>query len=139
MKEGSHREYITPDQVKKVWVTAKVKGLSEAKLRDIVEQISGQRSTKEMTKIQAKKVIDVLEGKAVLPVPRGSENVFALATTHQVDLIEDLKVEAGWTDERVLNFIRKLFGRDSLRKLSRSEAVVVFKVLNSAIRKKGFA
>lgn len=136
MKEGSHREYITPEQVKKVWVMAKVKDLSEEKLRDIIEHISGERSVKALTKIQAKKVIDVLEGKAVLPVPRDSANVIALATPHQVDLIDDLKVEAGWTNDRVLNFIRKLFGRDSLRKLRRSEAGVMIKVLTAAIRKK---
>jgi hypothetical protein len=136
MKEGSHREYITPNQVRKVWVTAKVKGLSEEKLRDIVEQISRGRSVKALTKNQAKIVIDVLEGKAVLPVPRDSANVFALATIHQLDLIEDLTVEVGWTDKHVLDFIRRIFGRDSLRKLRRSEAGVVIKVLTAAIRKK---
>jgi hypothetical protein len=129
---------ITPEQVKKVWATAHAKGMSEERLRYIVERISGRRSVRALTKRQARKVIDVIEGKAVLPVPKDSPNVIALATPGQLTLIKRLRDEAAWTDEHLMTFIAR-YKRDNLRKLRRAEAGVVIKVLRAAIRKREVA
>lgn len=129
---------IIPEQIKKVWATAHAKGMSEERLRYIVERISGRRSVRALTKRQARKVIDIIEGKAVLPVSKDNPKVIALATPGQLALIERLRDEAAWTAEHLLNFIAR-FKRDSLRKLRRSEAGVVIKVLHAAIRKRDVA
>jgi len=139
MEKGGQGGQISPEQIKKVWAASHEKGWTEERLRDTVLRISGDRSIKALSKKQAKRVIDVLEGKAVLPVPRGNEKVFALATTGQFGLIGQLKTDAGWTDEHLENFILKQFKRGELRKLNRQEAGVVITVLNAAIRKKGVA
>lgn len=136
MNSTSKREGITPKQKKKIWASAHAAGMSEVHLRDIVEGISGDYSISALTKREAKKVIEVLEGKGCLPVPRNNPNVIALATPGQLSLIEKLKEESAWTDEHLMNFILKKFKRDNLRKLRRAEAGVVIEVLNKAIRKK---
>ena len=130
------REGITPKQKKKIWACAHASGMSELYLRDIVEGISGDYSIRELTKKDAKKVIEILEGKGCLPVPRDNSNVIALATPGQLILIERLKEESAWTDEHLMNFILKKFKRNNLRKLRRGEAGVVIKVLNEALQKK---
>lgn len=126
---------ITPEQIKKVWAAAHAKGISEERLRDIVERISGRRSVRTLTKRQARKVIDIIEGKAVLPVSKDNPKVIALATPGQLALIERLRDEAAWTAEHLLNFIAR-YKRDSLRKLRRKEAGIVIHVLKKKIQKK---
>jgi len=138
MKKGGKRAMITPEQVKKVWATAHGKGMSEERLRDIIDRISGRRSVRALTKRQARTVIDVIEGKAVLPVPKDSPNVIALATPGQLALIETLRDEAAWTEEHLMNFIAR-YKRDSLRKLRRSEAGIVIHVLEKEKKKREVA
>jgi hypothetical protein len=135
MKKGGKRAMITPKQKKKVWAVTWEKGYSEEHLREIVARISGRRSVKALTKAQAKKVIDVLEGKTAFPAPRDNSKVIALATPGQLFLIEKLRTEADWAEEHLMNFIAR-YKRNSLRKLRRSEAGVVIKVLKAAKQKK---
>lgn len=56
-------------------------------------------------------------------------------TTCQISFIEDLKNEAGWDDEHLINFIRKIFNKDTLDKLGGNEAGVVITVLKRAKKK----
>lgn len=136
MEKGSKRAMITPEQIKKVWAAAHGKGMSEERLRYIVERISGRRSVRALTKRQARKVIDVIEGKAVLPVPKDNPNVIALATPGQLTLIEQLRDEAAWTDEHLMSFVRRNYKTDNLRKLTRSKAGIVIHVLEKEKKKR---
>ncbi len=138
MKKGGKKAMITTEQVKKIWAAAHGKGMSEERLRYIVERISGRRSVRTLTNRQARKVIDIIEGKAVLPVPKDNPKVIALATPGQLTLIAQLRDEAAWTEEHLLNFIAR-YKRDNLRKLRRSEAGVVIKVLHATILKREVA
>ncbi|MDN3510353.1 MAG: DUF1018 domain-containing protein [Candidatus Jettenia sp. CY-1] len=141
---------ITKAQVKKIWTMRHTLGIPEKGLRDIVECVSYQRSTRALTKSQGKRLIDALEGKTSRPslnfpqrgktlCPRKDEKVIGgfakLVTPEQLSLIENLKKEAGWDNERLTNFIRKIFTKDTLDKLGGNEAGVVITVLKRAKKK----
>ncbi|GAN34864.1 MAG: DUF1018 domain-containing protein [Candidatus Brocadia sp. AMX2] len=145
---------ITKAQKAKIWTKAQEIGMAEEQLRDLVRWISGQDSTRELTKRQGIKLIDVMEGKRSVfennplnpPLLRGTiltskkdkkiiGRFVPLATPGQLSFIENLKKEAGWDDEHLTNFIRKRFSKDILDKLGGNEAGVVITVLKRAKKK----
>ncbi|MCK6469400.1 MAG: regulatory protein GemA [Candidatus Brocadia sinica] len=145
---------ITKAQKAKIWTKAQEIGMAEEQLRDLVRWISGQDSTRELTKRQGIKLIDVMEGKRSVfennplnpPLLRGTiltskkdkkiiGRFVPLATPGQLSFIENLKKEAGWDDEHLTNFIRKRFNKDILDKLGGNEAGVVMTVLKRAKKK----
>lgn len=145
---------ITQLQIKKIWTKRHELEMTEEHIRDLVRWVSGQESTRELTKSQGKVVIDVMEDKIPGPednplnppfvrgtvlVPKKDKKVIGrfvpLATPDQLFLIDNLKKEAGWDDEHFLNFIRKIFNKDTLDKLSGNEAGVVITVLKRAKKK----
>lgn len=151
---------LTPAQLKKIWTKRHELGMPEERLRDIVERISGQRSTRELTKWQGKVIIDVLEGKR--PVPennplnppfvRGTENqrrilsprkfpkvigrFLPLATQKQLYLIENLKPEAGWDDEHTRNFLLKYYKVETPKELDIKKAGKFIDVLKKQRQKR---
>lgn len=149
---------ITQLQIEKIWTKANEIGMTKEQLRDLVRWVSGQKSTRELTKGQAMRLIDVLEGKSQLPANTPQDNPLhptfvrgavllqkkdkkvigrfvKLATPYQISLIENLKKEAGWDDEHLANFIRKIFNKDTLDKLGGNETGVVITVLKRAKKK----
>lgn len=130
------REMVTEKQRAKIWACTYAQGMEETRLREIIERASGQRSTKALTKRQAIKVIEALEGTGTLPVPKGNSKVITLITPAQIHLIEQLKTESGWTDEHLASYILKYYKRDNLRKLTRSHAGVVINILKKAKQKR---
>lgn len=130
---------ITPEQKQKIWVIARKRGMSDDELRDIVERISGQRSTRALSKGQAIKVIDTLENGprewTVYTQDKDPKEI-AFASKDQLALIDHLKKETGWDDERLMNFIKKVYKRDGLKKLRVKEAGIVIHVLEKAKLKK---
>lgn len=134
---------ITDAQKTKIWSRAKEIKMDDFTLYDLVESFSGARSVKGLTKSQAIELIDQLEGKVKgTPrlrrkerIPRDTPNVISLATPSQLAYIRDLKEKSGWSDEHLLNFVRKQFKRDSLKKLQGGEPGVLIRVLNHAIKK----
>ena len=144
---------LTAAQLTKIWSKRDELGMPEEKLRGIVERVSGQRSTKELTRHQAMVVIDFMEGKSPVPKntplnsraagekrrflwPKKNPKVIGgfapLATPKHLSLIENLKKEAGWDDEHLMNFVRKIFNKDTLDKLGGNEAGVLITVLKRA-------
>ncbi|KKO20919.1 MAG: regulatory protein GemA [Candidatus Brocadia sp.] len=142
---------ITQAQKKKIWTKAHEIGMAEEQVRDLVRWVSGQESTKELTKSRGIELIDILEGKVRVPAnnplnppfvrgtilaPKKGSKVIGrfvpLATPDQLSLIENLKKEAGWDDEHLMNFVRKIFNKDTLAKLGGNEAGVLISVLKRA-------
>lgn len=135
---------ITAKQKKKIWTKADEIGLAEEQLRDIVEFASGQRSTKELTRFQAKVVIDILEGnpppnplrrgttsadplqRKISPHPRKGKKVIArfssLASQRQIDFIESLRIKAGYDDDHFKNHLWKYRKVESLQELDAKKA-----------------
>lgn len=134
-------EMVTLKQIKKIWVEAKRLEMPEERYRELIEEVSGQRSTRELTKAQAKQVIDILVGKGEKKVrrPRGItkyENVFLISSPEQLAYIRDLQKKAGWDDERLNKFIQRQWGKCSLEILEHGEAGVVIHVLLKEIKKR---
>lgn len=140
---------ITQAQVKKIWTKAHEIGISERQLRDIVIWVSGQSSTRELTRMQGILLIDLMEGnkktsshspnpiqRRITLYPKNDKKVIgrfvSLATPSQLSLIEGLKKEAGWDDDHLMNFIRKIFTKDTLDRLGSHEAGVLITVLRRA-------
>ncbi len=60
---------ITKAQLKKIWTKADELGMAEGQIRDLVRWVSGQESTRELTKVQGIRIIDVMEGKTSYSPP----------------------------------------------------------------------
>lgn len=141
---------ITKAQKTKIWTKAHEIGMTEVQLRDLVKWVSGQESTRELTKRHGIRLIDLMEGKTWSPppsplqrgiilCPKKDKRIIGrfvpLATPDQLSLIENLKKEAGWDDEHLINFIRKIFNKDIPDKLGCNEAGVLISVLKRAKEK----
>lgn len=102
---------ITKRQKIKIWTMRHALEMPEKELRDLVECVSYQRSTRELTRQQAKRLIDALEGKKPMPKTIGSKKCRfgKRATLLQLSLIAELKEEAGWDDEHLRNFLLKYY------------------------------
>ncbi len=144
---------ITDKQIKKIWTKIHELDMTEEHLRDTVRWISGQESTRELTKRQGIELIDILEGKVSVsvnnhqnpPFVRGTEKqrflsprkfpkviagrFLPFASSKQIALIESLKTEAGWDDEHLTNFIRKCHKVDTIPKLDVKRAGQVIDML----------
>ncbi len=134
---------ITPDQNRKLWATARELSMEESELRNLVEKVTGSRSISKLTKGQACRVIDRLEGKASKKKkPRRkekgilkNESVIVLVTPEQLGFIENLRKEAKWEESHLMNFIKKMWNRDNVKKLRHVEAGVMINVLKRAKEK----
>lgn len=152
---------ITQKQIKKIWTKADELGMTEEHARDLVKWVSGQESTRELTKRQGILLIDLMEGKSSSPPPyplqRGTSSPVSLqreiklsprkfpkvigrflplATQKQLSLIENLKPEAGWDDEHLKNYIRKQHKVDSIQELDIKRAGNVIDVLKREKQKR---
>ncbi|MCF6147321.1 MAG: DUF1018 domain-containing protein [Candidatus Kuenenia sp.] len=136
---------ITARQKTKIWAKADEIGMPEKQLRDIVGFVSGQRSTRALTKRQGIVLIDILEGnpppnplrrgttsadplqKKISPHSRKGKKVIArfssLASQSQIDYIESLRIKAGYgDDDHFKNHLRKYRKVESLQELDAKKA-----------------
>lgn len=111
MSTSKGMEKRTPEQNRKIWALAGEIGLDEGLLRDLVERLTGQRSTSALTRRQANLVIDEMNrlgGK--LPIMKNRRT--GMATPEQIHKIKSLERELGWTDnpKRLRAFMQKYSG-----------------------------
>ena len=103
-------DVITDGQMRKIWAVAHEKGLDEDMVRAIAQDVSGRPSVSGLTKEQAVRVIDRLEGKASQrKKPLRDPNMM---TEKQEWKIRQLEKELGWQEnpKRLAAFIKK-YGR----------------------------
>lgn len=152
---------ITKAQKAKIWTKASEIGMVEKHLRYLVRWVSGQESTRELTKLQGILLIDVLEGKTPSPSPnslqrgtippdsiqgeitlrprKGGKRIGCFlppASSSQIAFIESLKIEAGYDDEHLKNFIRKWYKAGSIKELDTKQAGKVIEVLKKQKQKR---
>lgn len=101
-------EKRTPEQNRKIWVLASELGFDEGLLRDLVERLTGQRSTSSLTRLQANRLIEEMNrlgGKQ----PTAKARRPGMATPEQLHKIRTLESELGWTDnpKRLQAFMKK--------------------------------
>jgi len=124
---NTKRSALSPDQLRAIWTMTKAAGLDEGALRDLVEAVSGQRSTRGLTMHQASQVLDRLSSR---PEPRrhrhrkmdGRPN---MATGAQLRKIEAMWAERARAHDKAASlrqWLNNRFSISDLRFLSRSRA-----------------
>ncbi|MBD5631704.1 MAG: DUF1018 domain-containing protein [Clostridia bacterium] len=88
---GRTKKAVTYEQIKKIHVLAKERGMDNDLLHEHMEMLVGKSSIRVLTKQEAITLIDSLEGKA------GNRNVKDRATAKQMYYIYGLMNELGWT------------------------------------------
>jgi len=93
----------TPAETRKIFAAAREVGLDEDRLRDLVEQVSGQRSTRALDRGQTHQLIELLVGLGARkgsgrPKPSGRrpiDGVVNMISSAQRDMIGDLRAQLG--------------------------------------------
>jgi len=121
---------INGAQIKKIYVTAKESGIDNALLHNILEQMMGKTSIKELTKYEAMDLIDKLAGK-----PERQQKGYR--AFNYVKMIRHLEAELGWSDnpKRLQGFIRKYAKTDRLEWLTPSQASKIIEGLKKLLQK----
>ena len=129
---------MTPQQLRAIWTVARGQGLDEDALRDLVEAVSGQRSTRGLTRDQASDVLGHLTG----PMPqsgrgksrhREMDGRLNMATSKQLRKIEAMWGDRSHADDKpaaMRRFLQHKFSVSDLRFLSRTRASDVIVALS---------
>ena len=138
---------ITPGQVKKMWVSAKQLGLTDADLHQVVSEVAGKESIRMLSSEEAARVIDrlVAAGADRSQTPQAPrerrpplpENVIELATEKQVGMIGRLLWHLGWgvDDAYFRSCVRQAIGRENIR--TKKEASDVINMLKAKLQDLG--
>ncbi|MBQ8982690.1 MAG: DUF1018 domain-containing protein [Lachnospiraceae bacterium] len=127
---------ITPAQMRRIWALARDNGMDTELLHLYVSRITEKESLKELTIMEAVKVIDALAGKPV-------ETADHLSSRQEQYLI-DLAKQLGMVDEdgnldrkRLDGFCRSRYSVGSYTWLNRSQAGKVIEGLKAMVERKG--
>lgn len=100
------KEPLTPAQMRKIWAMAKQFDLDEDLLRTVVKRLTNQERISQLTKQQARKVIEELEQRA-----NGRPG---MASQKQIWKIRQLEKDLGWDQNpaRLRAFLKKYYRVD---------------------------
>lgn len=122
---------ISKEQIIKInTVARKEHGLDTQLLHDMVYEMTGKSSIRELSKYEAMDVIDCLTGKQPQNRP------LSRASVAQIDYIKDLEKELGWQDnsKRLQGFIKKFAKTERLHWLTPKQASNVIEGLKSLLK-----
>jgi len=125
---------ITYAQIKKIYAAAQQKGIEiiqgshDDELHNIVRLATNKTSISQLSKNEAIRVIDRIEGEPIIGENR--------ATAKQVGYIKDLIKELQWDDnpKRLQGFIRKYTKIDKLDWITRKDASNVIEGLKRQVK-----
>lgn len=122
------KDKASTGQIRKIWGTARNLALDEEQLRDIVEEITGQRRISVLNRFQAACVIDRLCGFAPLP---------GRLSPQQKWKIKKLTKELGWNDNpaRLKGFLRRVVGVDDIDWITPDKAWRVIEALKKMVER----
>ncbi|PZM61741.1 regulatory protein GemA [Paenibacillus dendritiformis] len=112
MSRAARTEKRTPEQNRKIWALAGELGFDETLLRDLVERLTGQRSTSVLTILQANLLIEEMNRLAGKQTAAQATRRPGMATPEQLHKIRMLERELGWADnpKRLQAFTKKYCG-----------------------------
>lgn len=107
---------ISNRQLSKIYVLVKEIGLNNDILHDLVKAMFNKTSLKKLSFIEAGKLIERLGGK-----------------NSQENYIKNLEKQIGWAEnpERLKGFIKSMFKKDSLKKLTKKEKSKLIEALKN--------
>ncbi len=138
---------ISAGQMKKLWLSAKRVGLTDAELHQLVAEMMGKESIRALTCEEAARVIDSLVAagadRAGTPRPGRQRreplppNVIELATEKQIDMISRLLWHLGWQadDQYFRACVRQSIGRENIR--TKAEASHAINMLRAKMKERG--
>lgn len=112
---------ITPAQMRKIWAVAKERGLDQEDVRQMAKVVSGMDSVSQLTKVEAIKLIDRLEGRQTFTLKENGN----IATAKQIWKIRQLIDALGWGDnpQRLESFMLKYTGVAKINWLTKRKAI----------------
>lgn len=107
---------ISNRQLSKIYVLVKEIGLNNDILHDLVKAMFNKTSLKKLSFIEAGRLIERLGGK-----------------NSQENYIRNLEKQLGWAEnpERLKGFIKSMFKKDSLKKLTKKEKSKLIEALKN--------
>ena len=107
---------ITNGQISKIYILVKETGLNNDILHDLIKAMFNKTSLKKLSFIEAGKLIERLGGK-----------------NSQENYIRNLEKQIGWAEnpERLKGFIKSMFKKDSLKKLTKKEKSKLIEALKN--------
>jgi len=123
---------ISKAQIIKIHAAAKENGIDNILLHDIVEEMTGKKSIRELTKYEAMNVIDKVVGKRIVRSPTSDR-----ASDEQLSKIRVLERELGWDDnpKRLSAFIKKYAKVEQLHWLKEKQASNIIEALKQVLKK----
>lgn len=126
----------TNKQKQLIWRLARNAHIEEEDLRDMTETISGQRSTKELSRAQAAQLIDrllELSGK----VPKARRERPGKITEKQIWMVGQIETGLGWsqTPWRLHGLVKKLYKADALEWLTHAQGWRLIETLKEMLKK----
>ena len=110
-----------------IHIVKKELGLSEEAYRDLLYQVCGVRSAKEL---DDRKFLRLMRAFAASPAYRVNSQGL---TFRQLLYIRSLKAQTGWDDAHFTNFLKKYYHVDTIEMLSKPEASKVINALKNII------
>jgi len=120
--------------MRKLYATAREKGIDNDLLHAMVKSRYKKDSIRDLTIKQAANLIDSIETERTVPLPTGRQ--LPLATKKQIYKIRELEKELGWTDNpaRLRGFLRKYAGTEQVDWLTKEQAWRVIEGLKSILK-----
>jgi len=114
-----------------IHIVKKELNLSDAEYRNILQQVAGVESAKELDDLKFRKLMNFFVRSKYYQV-----NPYGL-TIKQKLYIQYLAKEISWEEEHLNNFIHKYYHKGDLNKLTRREAIKVIESLKAIRQHKG--
>lgn len=125
---------ITQPQMRKLYATAREKGIDNDLLHDMVKSRYKKDSVRALTIKQAANLIDSMETGRTVRLPTGRP--LYLATEKQIYKIHGLEKALGWADNpaRLRGFLKKYAGTEQVEWLTKEQAWRVIEGLKSVLK-----
>jgi len=147
--QGQTEGYLTQAQLRKIWVSARELGWTDAKVHEELERVIGVTSLRNLSGRDAKLFIDFMvsegatSGRHFAPSSQVNEqrpdptpsNVIELATPAQQQYVDELLLALGWNRQTdyFLGCLKKATGRTGIR--TRKEASAAITLLKTMMHR----
>jgi len=120
-------------QIQMIWALSHRRGMAEPALREWVEAVSGQTSLRRLTRGQASRLIEGLQGTVpdAASFRAGLVNREGRVSAAQQRLIDRLAGELGWGARQVTGLARRMYGRVPSESLTQSQASGLIEALKA--------
>lgn len=120
---------VTQAQLRKIYAEARDAGLDNDYLHELIRNIHGKESLKELEKWEAAMLID-----ALVKMNGGADRP-GMITERQAWLLADYQIKLGWTDEQMRRFVKKYAHVEFVHWLTKQGASKIIEALKSIYAK----